>query len=660
MNATFTQVLITDIYPTNVSSALLNTVQDLKIANFFVYNQTSPFKETVWLNPVAPNSNFSENFSFSQVSLHQNWGNANSDAAYGDSKGAHFQWIGNTNKTKITFNFPSKFSINSSSNLASNLYGNYTFNYAHVVFSYGFANGTTINSSGFSLTSSPFTLSEALAQNHLPSGYNVSKVTTISATVQVYYKSKTTTNKPFINIYNYPAKEGNNITISTTTSGITLIPQGNQNNPDQKVAEYQYLVNYNQNSPSTYTLYLKLNPNSNIPNYKDYSFELAIYDNTTKSFIANNYQTYNQSKLLTSSFTLNTKDNYSIYAVYFIPVNITTNMFGSLFKFNTINWTTVPYDLTNSTSNLQNPYQLGVNNYTETFFMLPPDDPTIYDYQQNGAPILESGFWNGAQFTNTNATLGDYGDPLGCLLYGDISSCLGFSQFTLNGQAFRQKSAPLTLAFANGENLYKEVLFNSSGNAFGVVIDNYSFHGVYYYPLIISSPGVYPGDFYPTAFYYSNVNLNNQFNSLSSPIMNINAYYGYYIPVYQTSGVCPLFGNCNTNPTPILNMINNAKAGNYAYQYIENFLYFANSTSAISFSFPSSIPIFIIHNETQPGTPPIISSSWYNYTTTGYGRTLIQTNQSVGYCPSYTGITLTPQIPSSGSQANMFAFYLTH
>jgi len=145
--------------------------------------------------------------------------------------------------------------------------------------------------------------------------------------------------------------------------------------------------------------------------------------------------------------------------------------------------------------------------------------------------------------------------------------------------------------------------------------------------------------------------------------MNINAYYGYYIPVYQTTGKCSfletLFGTCAPEST-VLNMINNAKNDKYGYQFIENFLYFANSTSAISFSFPSDIPIYIIHNETQPGTPPIIWSSWYNYTTTGYGGTLNQTNQSTEYYWLQSEVKIIPHIPTSGNQANIFAFYNTH
>jgi len=107
--------------------------------------------------------------------------------------------------------------------------------------------------------------------------------------------------------------------------------------------------------------------------------KLAIYDNTTKSF-AYNYQSYTQSQLLSSSFILNAQDNYSIYAVYYIPVNITTKMFENNFKFAQINYGAVPYNLTNSTSNIQDVYHSGINSYTETFFISPPNDQTIYGY----------------------------------------------------------------------------------------------------------------------------------------------------------------------------------------------------------------------------------------------------------------------------------------
>jgi len=336
-------------------------------------------------------------------------------------------------------------------------------------------------------------------------------------------------------------------------------------------------------------------------------------------------------------------------------------MLGSKFKFSTIGWTTVPYEITNSFSNSAYPYYDARSLYTQTFFILPPNDSTIHNYTQGGRPFLESGFWNkNGQFINTHSILGDYGNATGCLLYGDISRCLGFNQFALNGQALNKQSELQTFnAYADNEPLYKAYeTYTTTIN--GTTITNETFYGIF----AVLNQKTW-GIFYPNyAFYYSNINLNNYFNDISTPIININANYGYFIPVYQTSGVCPLvsnlFGSCQTKPSSVLNMINSAKNDSYAYQYIENFLYFANSTSVISFSFPNYIPIYHWYIEASNS-----AKTWYseeNYTTTGYGWTLNQTNQSTSMLlSSYANkVQITPKIPTSGSQANMFAFYNTH
>jgi len=684
LNAKFNQAIITNIYPTDVANDLPNTPEDLKIANFFAYEWVSLYKEIVWTNSQSPSSSYADNFSFSQVSSHQNWGSA-IYCVFGDSKGVHFLCIGQNNTSKITFNFPSKFTINSTSNLPSTTYGNYTFNYASANFTYVFKNGTSITSLSKSLTKSVFTLNETLAQSLMPTGYNASKVTYINSSVKVFYKLKTTTSNQTssINIYNYPAKEGNNVSISTTTSGITLIPQGNQNSPDQNVGQYEYLINYNKNTPSTYTLYINPKMNTNIPQYDDYSLILAIYDNTTKSFITNNYQIYTQSQLLSASFNLNTQDNYSIYAVYFIPVNITTNMLGSPFKFAQINYGAVPYYLTNSTTNTQSVYHSGVNSYTETFFILPPNDNTIYGYKQNGNPILMSGFWNNnGQFINTQSILGHYGNAKYCLLYGDISDCLGFNNFamsnpsiTMHDENYKFNNAynvlsTLNLTYKIVENPIQP-LPGSSGYLFsidGVFYTNVSSKinftnessGYFFYPNISSKINLtqeQQGYFYHNyRFYNASISLNNYFNYYNGGVMQINANYGYYIPVYQTSGSIINFG-CNTNPRTILNLIYNSTNEFNCYVYTEDNLTFANSTSAIEINIPNHIyhwyQVTFYKNNTT-----LYAYVRENATNDGYKYILINDQGSVIMTnPNLQTILLNPEIPSSGSQTNAFGFY---
>jgi len=488
--------------------------------------------------------------------------------------------------------------------------------------------------------------------------------------LQIIYNTKTTTNKPFINIYNYPAKEGNNITITTTTSGITLVPTGNQNSPDLNVAQYQYLINYNKNSPSTYTLYVKLNPNPNIPNYNDYSFELAIYDNSTGSFVYT-YKIYNQSQLLSSPFTLNTKDNYSIYAVYFIPVNVTTNMLGSKFKFSTIGWTTVPYEITNSFSNSTYPYQSAVNNYTQTFFILPPKDLTIYNYTQNGNPILESGFWNkNGQFINNQTILGSYGNPYSCLLYGGISQCIGFGQFIMTNPLiylpsenykFNSAYAVPAIDEQNGQNLYLVTPVRSEYGA-NPQINLEQIYGIFYTNVSNNTRYANPiqGYFYPNyLFYNSSVSLNQYFNSYQGAVMQINADFGYYIPIYQATGIKSRFGgNCDTSPNTIFNLVSNSTNIDDCYNYIEDNLTLALSPQAIQINIPNYIYHWYQYYYYYDfnGTTFYAYERW-NATNDGITNILIEKNQSTMFHNLQNGIKIIPEIPTSGNQTNVFAFY---
>ena len=295
---------------------------------------------------------------------------------------------------------------------------------------------------------------------------------------------------------------------------------------------------------------------------------------------------------------------------------------------------------------------------------MPPNDATIYNYKQTGTPILESGFWNSNnQFIDNRKILGHSGNAEYCLLYGDIIDCLGFSRFEIsNNYISSQTAIPFFQASFNNENLYKGInstSYSSSGDI-QIKTTTTTFYGIYNFS------GFSHGIFYPNYnFYYSDVNLNNYSNYLSDGILNIKAYFGYYIPVYQTSGVCPLFGNCNTNPSSVLDMISDAKAGNYAYQYIENYLYFAPSTSAITFSFPNYLLLTMEINKTYSGksitTYSNVTYKDYNYNTNGLNRILLQNQSSViERSPNYQTIVLDPSIPTSGSQANIFAFLLNH
>ena len=343
-------------------------------------------------------------------------------------------------------------------------------------------------------------------------------------------------------------------------------------------------------------------------------------------------------------------------------------MLGKPFSFSTIGWSTVPYKTNLSGFNSTN------TSKTQTvygFASLPSSFPSGSNYPRY---YLESGYWNGNNFVNTQSILGHYGNVTYCMLYGDISDCIGFYEFMFNGQALpTQTSSPLCEAYINNQNLsklYKNVttIIRSLGNCGVQYITHYLEYGLYYYKATSTLSSVLIGYFYPNyTFYSSDINLSNYLTDAINSA-NIAAYYGYYIPVYQASGVCNQYGlfgpSCSTNnPSSVLNMVSDAESNNYYYQFIQNFLYFATATASISFSFPNYIPSIQWTNTTFKNNGAQ-QTSWseqiQNYTTSGYSQTLLETNQSTRVVPFQDEITLYPSIPTSGSQANLFAYNNSH
>ena len=349
-------------------------------------------------------------------------------------------------------------------------------------------------------------------------------------------------------------------------------------------------------------------------------------------------------------------------------------MLGSPFKFSTINRTTVPYDLTNSTSNFQSPYQLGAGSTIETFFILPPKDLTIYNYTQNGNPILESGFWNNnGQFSNNQTILGSYGSPYGCLVYGGISECIGFGQFIMTNPLTYLQDEPFINNIAyhvpsmnpNGDlfySLYMEQPSCTSGSisCLSPYIIPYRIDGVFYTGVSNTTKFAYPidGNFYPNyTFYNASISLNQYFNTYTGAVMQINAGYGYYIPIYQGTRGYFGKGRCNTNPGTILNLIFNSTHPNSCYTFTEDNLTLALSTQAIQVNIPNHIyHWWQDHCAYSNGTKFYLYEKW-NASNNGYKNILIHQNQSTTWLPFQNGISVYPSIPSSGSQTNAFAFF---
>jgi len=181
-----------------------------------------------------------------------------------------------------------------------------------------------------------------------------------------------------------------------------------------------------------------------------------------------------------------------------MKINITTDMLGKPFSFSTIGRSTVPY-YTNllgfsstDTSTTQTVYG---------FSSLPSGFPTGSNYP---APYyIESGYWNGNNFVNTQSILGHYGNATYCMLYGDISDCIGFYEFMFNGQALPvQTSSPLFEAYINNQNLSKlyqngTTVTRSLGNYGFQYITHYLEYGLYYYKATSTLSSVPIGYFYP-------------------------------------------------------------------------------------------------------------------------------------------------------------------
>jgi len=287
--------------------------------------------------------------------------------------------------------------------------------------------------------------------------------------------------------------------------------------------------------------------------------------------------------------------------------------------------------------------------------------------------MLLSGFWNNNHFSNNQTILGSYGNPYSCLLYGGISQCIGFSQFILTNPSiylpnenykFNSAYAVPAINTSNNQDLY-----NYGASLFSVEVykwygDAENTYGLFYTNVTNQTKYANPvqGYFYPNyEFYNASISLNKYFNYSNGAVIQINADFGYYIPIYQVTNLNtpnPVIQCNNNNPSSILQMIENAESS-ICEEAVEDNLTFAVSTQAIQVNIPNNIYYWLMYNfsNTNNNTIFYLYEKWDNINN-GYNNTIINHQGSVIMKTHNSNlIYLYPLIPSSASQYNIFAFY---
>jgi hypothetical protein len=343
-----------------------------------------------------------------------------------------------------------------------------------------------------------------------------------------------------ITVYNYPGFTNNDY-IKLSATGVTFnggTPQKIQSG-NGYINETVYTVGY---SPSTKTYNLSIYGKTT-----KYSYLLLIKDLTTNSYVSiptnppktGNY--YNMSGYPGATVTLNTSDNYAIYAVYFIPVTIETYMLGSSFNFSSINWQTLPY-YTNLAGFNENKVAQSI-----TYYALPPSSSYIPNYQGYSYK-LQDGFWSNGKFYADPPVLGNYGNAIACAEGGSVKNCITYESYTYTNGTIksggskinRVNTQGLPTVAINATNDYKGNLVNNCPSQYG----GYSLSECMLYPY---QDVWYNGwsVLYPIGvqFNYSSLNATIEFYGPSK----INLQYGYFIPVYY--GINGNYsGWCGTQP----------------------------------------------------------------------------------------------------------------
>ncbi|MEM3860058.1 MAG: hypothetical protein QW478_11765, partial [Candidatus Micrarchaeaceae archaeon] len=634
-NPNFTTITINSINPIQVTNNLTDTIAHFTIN---VYNLTTNNLVNTYGNP---ENSCLDNFSYKLG----NQGASFSSQCYSYTNGKVF-YINNNlkNNTKAILTFTNNFSYQGSK---------YVFGSIPYVVSYDMLlkNGTSLIATQ-NITSSNqgiLTLTEQNASKVFHNTYpsiNVSYIKSMNASITVnYQKQLNLAGNQTITIINNPKEIGN-----LNIFGIQKFANYNiykHNDSNVFIEEYSFIPN-----TSSYQIELEANIYKQIFNN---NYVLTIYDNSSKSFIYNNFN-INDYINYPINFTFNSKDNYTIYANYFVPINITTNFlnepraFGSYF-----NWNNTPYNITNVITNKA--YKNIVNSSSNTYFGLSTQSFGLY--KANPITISE-GFYNkNKQFTSTTMTLSDYNNIPACYTSGQVGQCLIEGIITGVPSSFITSSS-----YQTQENFGNYTLTHEGSNCIFGAVCSYYYQTFGYAPESLGGISISYYDTYKETTSYANLNVINP--------LNIVLNYGYMIPVFYAynineSGSVSSCSNIEQHTyTSLYNYLEAIRTGysclfskEYVATYYDNNIYVYNITNSFYINLSSS-GISYEYNETcSPLCSGYMPVRDYYSSISGFGQhLLVNVSQSSKVIEFHNAQYILDTISyPTASTTNEYAFY---
>lgn len=319
-----------------------------------------------------------------------------------------------------------------------------------------------------------------------------------------------------ITVYNYPGNvNGDYVSLGISSGTGTLKKINNQTlqSGNGTINETTYEVGINPTIKS-YTVNITYTRTNADPYY---NYLLLIKNETTGTIVpitgltkVGNY--YNATQY--QQITLNSSDNYNIYAIYFIPITIETDFLGQPTSLNEYGLKIEPYQTNLIRNNTNEP----TTKTNEIYYALPAYSSYLPDYSTYTYNV-EEGFWNNGRF---NATKG-----------------VTYPQICFAALAGNQTGAgEVKYCFATtGSSSFTEYRAGFNFSEFTGTDSYYQTYGSYKHAL--SSLHTYDGFYY--AGKYNNYTMLNFSYVANTTIMNglsfykpttIKLNYGYYIPFF--------------------------------------------------------------------------------------------------------------------------------
>lgn len=466
-----------------------------------------------------------------------------------------------------------------------------------------------------------------------------------------------------ITVDNYPGNvNGDYLSLSVNSGTLSKISTQELKDGDGVVNETGYEIG---TSPSinSYTLTIRHASSS------QYNYLLLVKNETTgttvpisgASQVGSYYNITTQNEQL--SLTLNSSDSYEIYAIYFMPINVQTDLLSSQMNFSTFfGYSTTPYN-----TNLLGFNKNSVGENT-TYYALPPSIEYMPNYNGYEYSITE-GMWDGNSFNQAQGI----NNPISCFQSdGEVHYCFsttdsgsGISGNATYGTNRITKTNTATSFYYTWQSHYS-------------LSENYlTARGSY------DSASVQPGTYtqLPDLNITYQVELFNMTNIGFYSPSTINLNYGYTIPIFisyndNMSYEFGTAGNCNN-------------FGEQTFSTIEGYLYNMSNEqytcyNSLKKESPSSIIYtFIVSNPSQniTITLPSIKQEYnlqslftpykvtYAYDNlTGFMETNAQQYNQLyymyesdsGYQPISNGYSIeifNYKIPTSPNDQNAYGFY---